>query len=175
MTLRFSSWGRSLGIEVKSPVSVQYAESPVNSSAVIFSGRPVTLNSSGELVALVENKKALGLAKFNKNTYIDETMGAWGMYGSRKGTVIVQAIVDISPNYFVAADGVETVVANYTADLLTAAPMSAVYVVTSGTDAGKLTTILVESETGQNDLTKVGYLLVAPSETNPIARILVSL
>lgn len=172
--MTFSSWGRNLGIEVKSPISLQYAECIVKSDAVVYSGRPVTI-SNGELVPVITNVKALGLAKFNKNSYINEVIGAFGMYGSGRGTVIISGIVDVSPNYFVQSDGSEISVANYTNDVIGAAEMSPLYIVTDGADAGKLTTVLVTNGAGQNDATKIGYLLVAPSATNPIAKILLTI
>jgi len=160
--LTFSSWGRQVGIEVKSPVYISLSLEP-KSDAVLYAGRPVTLNADGLVVAVNSNVKVLGLVKSHKNSYVDEVSDNYGMHGSGRVTVVVSGLVEIAPNYFTAADGSEIVVPNYENDFLTAAPMSPVYVNTSN---GTLTT----SNTAANTL--VGYLIVPPTSTDPRCLIL---
>jgi hypothetical protein len=163
--LTFSSWGRKIGIEVKSPAYIPISLPP-KSDAVLYAGRPVTLNSDGEVVPVTSNTEVLGLVKVHKNSYVNEVSGDYGMYGSGQVTVIVSGLVEIAPNYFTAADGSEVVVDNYENDFLTASLMAKVYVnVTKGT----LTTSVTN---GTNEKTFVGYLLRKPTADDPRCLIL---
>jgi hypothetical protein len=163
--LTFSSWGRKIGIEVKSPVYIPVSLPP-KSDAVLYAGRPVTLNANGEVVPVASNTEVLGLVKCHKNQYSNEVSDDYGMYGSGLVTVIVSGLVEIAPNYFTAADGSETVVANYEDDFLSASLMAKVYVnVTKGT----LTTTVAN---GTNEKTFVGYLLRRPTTDDPRCLIL---
>jgi len=162
--LTFSSWGRKIGIEVKHPVYISVSLPP-KSDAVLYAGRPVTLNANGEVVSVASNNEVLGLVRVHKNSYVNEVSGDYGMYGSGLVTVITSGLVEISPNYFTNADGSETTVANYESDFLTASLMSKVYVnLTNGT----LTTVVDAS----NNNTFVGYLIKKPTANDPRCLIL---
>jgi len=162
--LTFTSWGRKVGIEVKHPVYISVSLPP-KSNAVLYAGRPVTLNANGEVVPVTSNTEVLGLVRVHKNSYVNEVSGDYGMYGSGLVTVVVSGLVEIAPNYFTNADGSETVVANYENDFLTASLMSKVYVnLTNGT----LTTV---SDTSNSE-TFVGYLLRKPTTDDPRCLIL---
>jgi ribosomal protein L30/L7E len=177
MALPFSTWGRSIGIEVKSTVSVVDCVSTVDQTKTFYAGRAVTIDStSKKLIPVEANLKPLGLAKFNKNTYVDETLNNYGMMGSGLGTTVMFGTVEVSPNYFTIADGTEVVVDNFVAGMTAAAPLAPIYVVTAaGADLGKLTPTLVAPGPGQNELTVVGYLLVAPTTETPIMKMFVQL
>jgi hypothetical protein len=162
--LTFTSWGRKIGIEVKHPVYISLSLPPA-SDAVLYAGRPVTLNANGEVVPVTSNTEVLGLVRVHKNQYVNEVSNDYGMYGSGLVTVVVSGLVEISPNYFTAADGSEIVVANYENDFLTAPLMAKVYVnLTNGT----LTTVSNDS----NSNTFVGYLLRKPTADDPRCLIL---
>lgn len=164
----FSSWGKKIGIEVKYPIYTQISLPPA-SAAVLYAGRPVTLNANGEVVSVSQNVKVLGLVRCHKNQYANEVSNDYGMYGSGLVSVITSGIVEVSPNYFTQADGSEVTVANYENDFLTANLMAEVYVnLTNGT----LTTTKVNSGSGQNDNTFVGYLIKKPTADDPRALIL---
>jgi hypothetical protein len=180
--MSFSTFGRAIGINVKSTTALTDATLPVDANKTYFAGRPVTIVLSGSagtetLVPFDSasmNVKVVGLCKFNKNSYADESFGSsTGMYGSTRGTFVTKTIVEVSPNYFTnLASGTEVTVANYTPDLLSASPMAPLYVSLEADTLGQITSVLVSSGSGQNDATLFGYLLVAPSATNPVATIL---
>jgi hypothetical protein len=182
--MSFSTFGRAIGINVKSTTALTDATLPLNSGKTYFAGRPVTIVLSGSAgtETLVPfdadsmNVKVVGLGKFNKNPYSDEGFGAsTGMYGSTRGTFVAKTIVEVSPNYFTnLAAGTEVTVANYTSDLLSANPMAPLYVSLEEATLGQITATLVASGAGQNDATMFGYLLVAPSSTNPVATIMLA-
>jgi hypothetical protein len=96
------------GIQIDHPVleiSTLYAGSVNNMTA----GQPVTLDATsgddrGKIVAVSGNVKVLGLAKSNKNQYIDETLGYTGIYGSGKMAVQCKGIVTVRPSYFLNPD-----------------------------------------------------------------------
>ena len=162
--LRFSSWGRKIGIENKHPVYISVSLPP-KADAVLYAGRPVTLDADGYVVPVTSNVEVLGLVKVHKNQYVNEVSNDYGMYGSGLVTVVLNGLVEISPNYFTAADGSEIVVPNYEDDFLTAPLMSKIYVnLTNGT----LTTVSDES----NSNTFVGYLLRRPTADDPRCLIL---
>jgi len=163
--LTFTSWGRKVGIEVKHPVYISVSLPP-KSDAVLYAGRPVTLNANGEVVPVTSNVEVLGLVRVHKNSYVNEVSDDYGMYGSGLVTVVVSGLVEIAPNYFTNADGSETVVANYEDDFLTASLMSKVYVDVS---KGTLTTVVTD---GTNEKTFVGYLLRKPTADDPRCLIL---
>ncbi|MEM2174508.1 MAG: hypothetical protein QXI58_02645 [Candidatus Micrarchaeia archaeon] len=162
--LTFSSWGRKIGIEVKYPIYIQVSLPP-KSDAVLYAGRPVTLDADGNVIPVTSNVEVLGLVRAHKNQYVNEVSNDYGMYGSGLVSVVVSGLVEISPNYFTNPDGTETVVANYENDFLTAALMSKVYV---NVEKGTLTTVADAS----NSNTFVGYLLRKPTSTDPRCLIL---
>jgi len=77
----------------------------VDPSAVLYPGRPVRLTST----SLVKNSDGstitFGLAKSNKNSYVDDTFGEFGAYGSGKMSVVVLGMVTVRPNLYVKSDG----------------------------------------------------------------------
>jgi len=162
--LTFSSWGRKIGITVKSPVYISVSLPP-KSNAELYAGRPVTLDANGEVVPVTSNTEVLGLAKGHKNSYVNEVSDDYGMYGSGLITVVTSGLVEITPNYFTNVDGSETVVANYENDFLTASLMAKVYV---NLTRGTLTTVSNDS----NNKTFIGYLLRKPTSSDPSCLIL---
>lgn len=179
--MSFSTFGRAIGINVKSTVALTDATFPIESAKVYYAGRPLTIALSGSAgtESLVPfdvntmNVKVVGLGKFNKNTYFDEGFGtSYGMYGSAKGTFVAGGIVEVSPNYFqTTTTSAETTVANYTSDFIGGTPMSPVYVSLQAGTLGQMTLTLTASGTGQNDATLFAYLLKAPTSADPIATI----
>lgn len=171
MTIPFSSWGKSIGINVSSVVSITEDVQAIDTTKTFYAGRALTIDStSKKLVPVETNIAVLGLGRFNKNVYIDETFGSYGMYGSGLGSVVMFGVVEVTPNYFNDSTGAEIVVANVVAGMTSANPLDPVYVcTTSGADLGKLTTAV-----SSNINTRVGYLLQAPTADYPVAKIFVT-
>jgi len=174
-------FGQAIGLNTKYRV-LEDSTKAVDIAAVVYAGRAVSLEASGANAGMlldagsVGNVRPYGLAKFNKNTYIDETSGAYGAYGSGQGTVVMNGIVSVQANAFVTDAGTEVIVPTFDASFLTAAVGAPVYVnLTAGASFGQLTTTLVSSGAGQNDQTLLGYLNALPADVNSPAEIRVAL
>jgi hypothetical protein len=147
----------------------------VKSDAVIYSGRPVTLYRTpgadlGKIVPVTEEaSRVYGLAKFQKNSYVDEVVDDYGFYGSKKGTVIVTGIVEVTHNVFTDPAGVETTVKTYD-DAQTYLPMQGLFV--ELTDVIKIGQITNQAAAANNE-TFLGFCL-AIDTTNKILQILLS-
>ena len=109
-----SSFGKQIAIYTRYRV-LEDPTKAVDTSKTIYAGRAVTLNASGAVTPVVDDSKVYGLAKFQKNVYMDEVSGTnpSGVYGSGRGTVVVKGIVDVCPNVFTLTDGTECTIANW--------------------------------------------------------------
>jgi hypothetical protein len=147
----------------------------VKSDAVIYSGRPVTLyrtpgDDLGKIVPVTdEASRVYGLAKFQKNSYLDEVVDDFGFYGSKKGTVIVTGIVEVTHNVFTDPSGVETTVKNYD-DAQTYLPMQGLFV--ELTNPAKLGMITNQASAANNE-TFLGFVLGIDT-TNAVLQIMLS-
>ena len=83
----------------------------VNSSATIYVGRPVALNSSAEVVACdgTTNYPVYGLAMGDKNTYRDDTYGKFAAFGSGKMGAWKRGIFVVEPTVYTTSTGSTTV------------------------------------------------------------------
>jgi len=164
------SFGKPIAIYTRYKL-LEDATKLAKSDAEIFSARPVTLDENGEVIPVTSNVKVYGLAKANKNQYSDEVSDSYGMYGSKRMTVVVMGIVEVQHNIVTDNEGNETQIDTYdTAQ--TYSVMDPLYVVTSGTKVGQITNQLVTSGQGQNDKTFLGYVLVPPTATDSTMQIL---
>jgi hypothetical protein len=110
-----------------------------------------------------------GLAKFQKNSYVDEVVDDFGFYGSKKGTVIVSGIVEVTHNVFTDSVGTETTVKTYD-DAQAYAPMAPLYVeLTDTTKIGQITSVTTSANNG----TFLGYVLGIDT-TNKVLQILLA-
>ena len=171
--MQSTSFGKPIAVYNRYKV-LEDATKPVKVGQTIYSGRPVTLSSAhdaydGQVITVAANGPVYGLSKDNMNTYSDEVMGtSTGMYGSGNVTVIVEGIVDITPNVFTLTDGSQVTVPTY----VTAAtyyPWDKLYV--ELTDAGTTGQITKAGVTA-NDETFLGWVLVPPAATNATMQIL---
>ena len=157
------SFGKPIAVFNRYKV-IEDSTKTVNTAAVIYSGRPVSLNASGELVAAATDALVYGLARFQKNTYVDEVVDDFGFYGSKKGTVIVEGIVEVTQNVFTDSVGTETTVKTYD-DTLTYVPNEPLYV-----DITNTTYVITNVKDGANAATFLGYVL-AIDTTNKVLQI----
>lgn len=66
----------------------------------IYEGQPVSLNSSGKLVAATATSKVYGLSKIHSNQYQDLAWAGDGSFGSGQLAVINAGILTLSQNVF---------------------------------------------------------------------------
>lgn len=93
----------SNALQIDKPV-LEFNDALVSPTFSIYCGNCVSLDAGGAVVPATTNVKVLGLAKVNKNAYVDETAGALGgIYGSGKMGVVVKGIVTLRHNYFQSA------------------------------------------------------------------------
>jgi hypothetical protein len=130
----------------------------VKSDAVIYAGRAVTMDpTTGLIIAGGGNVRTYGLAKSNKNSYVDETKGSFGAYGSGKMTTVLKGLVTVRPNYFVASDETIAKIKVYDDTILaTYQYLQALYVDTNG---------LITNVTTQGN-TLLGYCTKPPTSTD---------
>ena len=126
----------------------------------ITAGQPVTLDVSGtadqgKIVVVPGNVKVLGLAKSNKNQYIDETLGYTGIYGSGKMAVQCKGLVVVRPSYFQTSLGIVTVQVWDGTIVAGLNPLTKLYATTAGLIS---TNVLSE--------TYIGYVLQAPTASD---------
>jgi hypothetical protein len=133
------TFGRGLGInpdEVKLEDSTKMVFSD---DLGVFGGSPMTLvaNSGVSTLAswaklaaasLALNVPVYGIAKFQKNSYSDETFDKTGLYGSGKGTVIQLGRVSLYNNVFRTADNGIVQVFAFDNSITSYAPMDKLYV-----------------------------------------------
>lgn len=163
------------GMEVEKLV-VEIDEVTLKAGSTIYPGQPVVLDTTalnGYVKLVITDVKVLGLAKSNQNTYATEATGEiGGIYGSNKMSVVCKGIVNIGHSYFRALDGSIVTVKGYddtatTGILSTTNPMTALGITNTG-----LLTVAASAGSGgiylaTNTNCKVGYLLKAPTATDP--------
>lgn len=84
-------------------------ERNVNASATIYNGRPVYLNSNGEVVNAVNTNLVYGLSQGDKNIYRDDTYGEFAAFGSGKMGVAKKGIVTVEPSVYDTVSGATTI------------------------------------------------------------------
>jgi len=84
-------------------------ERDVDSSATIYMGRPVKLDSDGDVVEAINTDLVYGLAEGDKNTYRDDTYGEFAAFGSGKMGVAKRGIVTIEPSVYETVAGATTI------------------------------------------------------------------
>jgi hypothetical protein len=105
-----SSFGKQIPIYVRYRV-LEDSTKEVDVTKTFFAGGPVTIDTIAngqKLIPVAADGPVYGLAKFQKNTYLDEVTGTQpsGIYGSFRGTVIVRGIVDLyTTMVFTLSDG----------------------------------------------------------------------
>lgn len=179
------TFGRGIGInpdDVKMEDSTKIVKVE---DTTIYGGMPLALYSDAGVIKLASfkyladnsiaaNVKPYGIAKFNKNSYIDETFDQLGMYGSGKGTVIQLGRISLMNNVFRTSVGGVVKVFGFDSTL-TYLPMQPLFVNLDTTSAacGKITN--VEDAGGvENTATLVGYVAnFFASATEPVLEILV--
>jgi len=182
------TFGRGLGLnpdEVKLEDATKFvAESDMS----IYGGSPLTLGVTGGVATLMSyqyradngldlNVAPYGIAKFQKNSYADETFDKTGLYGSGKGNVIQLGRVSLFNNVFrTASNGIEKVFA-FDELITDYAPMDKLYVNLDVNDAqfGKITNVL-DGTTGPaaNGNTLLGFVAAYyASSTEPVLEIVV--
>ena len=171
--MQSTSFGKPIAVYNRYKV-LEDSTKQVKSGVTIYSGRPVTLSTAhdaydGQIIPVTTDMPVYGLAKNNYNVYSDEVAGtSTGMYGSGNVTVIVEGIVDVTPNVFTLTDGSIVTVANYNTNSLTYYPWDKLYVeVANGTYAGQIT----KTGASTNDETFLGWCLVPP-DANGVMQIL---
>lgn len=155
------AWGEPIGLNIDYRV-LEDGTKDVNVDATIYAGRPVALNASSEVIPIDGTASGIcaaaacvyGLAKANKCSYIDETYGAWGTYGSGRMTVVLQGLVTVRHNQFTKSDGSIATVKTYD-DSKTYVPMTKLYV----DGAGRITNV------GTYTNTELGIVTVPPTAT----------
>ena len=163
------------GFQVDKPV-VEIDEIALSSTATIYSGNPVTLDTTtnlGVVKLAITDVKVLGLAKNNQNSYSAEANGdLGGIYGSGKMSVVCKGLVTLGHKYYRALDGSVVTVKCYddaatVGILATTNPMTALAITNTG-----IVTLASNAGSGgiylaTNTLCKIGYLVKAPTATDP--------
>jgi hypothetical protein len=171
--MQSGSFGKTIGVFVRMK-GIEDSTKTVTTTATIYAGRPVTLHAAvdanqGNVEDITSEVMVYGLAKFQKNSYVDEVVDDFGFYGSRKGTVILSGIVEVTHNVFTDNVGTETTVKTYD-DAQTYAPMQPLYVeLTDTAKIGQITNVT----TTANNATFLGYCL-ASDATNKVLQILLA-
>jgi len=163
--MSIANFGESIALQIRYKV-LEDATKDVKSDAVIYSGRPVQLTADG-VKEVDANVRPYGLAKANKNSYIDETSNSFGMYGSGKLTVVCNGIVEVSHNVYEVGDTSVTVKVYDDAQSYNVGDKLYVEL----TDAGKLGMITNQVSSGVNDNTYLGIVTKAPSSSDPVMQI----
>ena len=81
-----SSFGKQIPVYTRYRV-LEDASKEVDTTKTFFAGLPVTIDtiaSGQKLIPVAADVKVYGLAKFQKNSYIDEVVDDFGFYGSKK-------------------------------------------------------------------------------------------
>jgi hypothetical protein len=166
-----SSFGKQIPIYVRYKV-LEDATKEVTVASTFFAGGPVSIDTtSGKLVPTGSDVKVYGLAKFQKNTYLDEVTGTSpsGIYGSGRGTVVVKGIVDLMTTMvFTLSDG-----STHTTTLVNATGLAnnqLLYVDDAATSDGNYP-LAVTAQTTWTTNSFVGYVLNYDS-SNGIVQIL---
>jgi len=129
-----------------------------NSAAVVYAGRPVSLDSNAQVIASTQATLVYGLSKNDKNSYRDDTFGEFGAFGSGKLNVVKAGIVTVSPSLYSTVNGTTTI--DVYDSLLTYHVNDNLWTNSSG---------LITNDSGQaNGLTNfIGRVNIPPTGTNP--------
>ena len=172
--MQSGSFGKAIAVFTRIK-GMEDSTKTVKPTATIYSGRPVSLHAAadadqGSIEDITAEVIVYGLAKFQKNSYIDEVVDDFGFYGSKKGTVILSGVVEVTHNVFSDPyTGVETTVKTYD-DAQSYAPMTPLYVeLTDTTKIGQITSVTTSANNG----TFLGYAL-ALDTTNKVLQILLA-
>ena len=174
-------FGRAIGINMDKLV-LSDSQRTVKEDAVVYAGRPVALDSSSLVVDFgndatsggAGNVRIYGLARANKNSYINEAKGATGAYGSGQIDVAIMGLATLRDNVF-SQTGSSTDVTKPTFDSALTYAVGEELWVNLGADAAKrglITNVKVTSGGDQNDSTFVGYVVRPPSASDTSMTIL---
>jgi hypothetical protein len=180
------TFGRGLGLNSDDVKLIDSTKAVATTDTSIYGGSPMALVFVSSVPTVVSydylsdnsltlNVKPYGIAKFNKNSYQDDTDDTQGIYGGSKGTVIQLGRLSLINNVFRSSDGTITQVFAFdTTQTYTA--MQALYVNCDVNSAsfGKITNQLVSTETAdKNTNTLIGYVSAwYSSATQPVLEIL---
>jgi len=138
MYMQSGSFGQQIPIYVRYRI-LEDSTKEVDTTTTIYAGLPLTLDTTSQkLIPVDAEVKVYGLAKFQKNSYMDEVTGTApsGIYGSYRGTVVAKGIVDVKTQMiFTISSGAEK-----TIDLVDTSsglvPMAPLYVGATGISSG---------------------------------------
>lgn len=139
------------------------ATKSVNADAVLVSGRPVSINTDGEIIAATDSTGVYGLSLVDKNAKRDDTFGEVGAYGSRKATVEVAGRAEVSPSVYLDVDLGEEITFDVYDPNQSYKPMDNLFVNSSG--------LLTNVNTGGQ---VVGQVVKAPTGSNPVMELVIS-
>jgi hypothetical protein len=182
------TFGRGLGIN-PDEVKLEDATKMVFINDLgVYGGSPMTLVANSGVstlaswaklaaAALPLNVPVYGVAKFQKNSYADETFDKTGLYGSGKGTVIQLGRVSLYNNVFRTADNGVVQVFAFDSSITGYVPMQKLYVNCDVTNPhfGQITNVL-DGTTGAaaNGNTEFGVVSAYyANATQPVLEILV--
>jgi hypothetical protein len=136
----------------------------VNSSATLYIGRPVSLNSSAEVVACdgTTNYPVSGLSMGDKNIYRDDSYGEFAAFGSGKMGFLSKGIAIVGPTTYSTGSGSVTVQVYDTTK--TYAVNEKLYCNTSGLITNDSSVIVADGLT--ETLNYVGTVRFPPSGSN---------
>lgn len=173
-------FGRAIGINMDKLV-LSDSQRTAKDSAVIYAGRPVALDSNGLVVDFgndatsggAGNVKIAGLARANKNSYINEAHGSNGSYGSGMIDMAIMGLATLRDNVFSQTSGPDITKGSFDSSV-TYAVNDALYVNQSSdaTKRGMITNDKQTSGGAQNDSTFVGYVVRPPSVSDTSMTIL---
>jgi len=129
-----------------------------NAAAVVYAGRPCSLDSNAQVIAGTNATLFYGLAKNDKNSYRDDTFGEFGAFGSGKLNVVVEGIVTVAPSIYSTVNGTTQI--DVYDSLLTYNVNDALY--------ASSTNLITNDGASANGLTNfLGRVNVPPTGTNP--------
>jgi len=178
--MAISTFGRAIGVNSDNTYLEDSTKTVDTTETLIFAGRPVYIDGSGAPAltpvlhaydANSNNLRVYGIAKFNKNVYIDETKGALGgIYGGGKGTVVKKGIVSIRPISFILSNDTELTVDMYNSALTYLVGQPLYVELYNASKLGQITNVLDTTHTGAgvNGTTLLGYVTKPPSATDPV-------
>jgi len=180
------TFGRAVGVNPDAVILEDATKSVLLADLSIMGGTPMALYKDTDDVVkiasykwLIDNSKAAnirvhGIAKFSKNSYIDETFDKLGTFGSGKGTVMQMGRITVLNNAYTTADGVVTTFAFDTTKTYLAGEALYVNLDAESDYLGKITNVLVSDteDVACNTGTLVGYVSgFYASATQPVLEI----
>lgn len=175
-------FGRAIGINMDKLV-LSDSQRSVKDTAVIYAGRPVALDSNSLVVDYgndatsggAGNVRISGLARANKNAFVNEASGSFGMFGSGQIDIAIMGIATLKANVFSSTSDSNVDLTKPTFDeSLTYAVGDSLWV-DQGSDAtkrGLINNVKLTSGAAQNDNTFVGYVVRPPSASDSSMTIL---